>query len=85
MKNRILIHPAGIGLLCAFIRSASGQPRSGRMLSQFTTAEGCDALNLLTTGAGNTGLGWYSLFSDTDRQLQYRCWRWNADPQHWEF
>jgi hypothetical protein len=29
----------------------------------FTTAEGCNALSLLTTGAGNTGLGWYSLFS----------------------
>jgi len=28
----------------------------------FTTAEGCDALNFLTTGAGNTGLGWRSLF-----------------------
>ncbi|PYL08185.1 MAG: hypothetical protein DME33_07915 [Verrucomicrobia bacterium] len=31
----------------------------------FTTAEGCNALNFLTTGAGNTGLGWYALFSDT--------------------
>ena len=31
----------------------------------FTTAEGCDALSLLTTGAANTGLGWRSLFSDT--------------------
>ena len=31
----------------------------------FTTAEGCDALGLLTTGAGNTGLGWRSLFLDT--------------------
>src|SRR5215211_5624354 len=31
----------------------------------FTTAEGCDALNLLTTGAANTGLGWRSLFSDS--------------------
>ena len=29
----------------------------------FTTAEGCNALNFLTTGAGNTGVGWYSLFS----------------------
>jgi hypothetical protein len=29
----------------------------------FTTAEGCDALSLLTTGAANTGLGWRSLFS----------------------
>ena len=31
----------------------------------FTTAEGCDALNSLTTGAGNTALGWRSLFFDT--------------------
>jgi uncharacterized coiled-coil protein SlyX len=28
----------------------------------FTTAEGCDALNGLTTGAGNTGVGWRALF-----------------------
>src|SRR5262249_6939271 len=27
-----------------------------------TTAEGCDALSVLTTGAGNTALGWRSLF-----------------------
>ena len=30
----------------------------------FTTAEGCDALGSLTTGAGNTALGWRSLFLD---------------------
>src|SRR5437773_9524313 len=30
----------------------------------FTTAEGCDALNFLTAGAGNTGLGWRSLFAN---------------------
>ena len=30
----------------------------------FTTAGGCDTLSLLTTGAGNTGLGWRSLFLD---------------------
>jgi len=29
----------------------------------FTTAEGCDALKFLTTGVGNTGLGWRALFS----------------------
>src|SRR6476659_10556347 len=29
----------------------------------FTTAEGCLALQNLTTGAGNTGVGWRSLFS----------------------
>ena len=28
----------------------------------FTTAEGCKALQNLSTGAGNTGVGWYSLF-----------------------
>jgi hypothetical protein len=31
----------------------------------FTTAEGCNALHFLSTGAGNTGVGWYSLFLDT--------------------
>ncbi len=29
----------------------------------FTTAEGCNALAFLTTGAGNTGVGWHSLFA----------------------
>src|SRR4029450_9323443 len=32
----------------------------------FTTAEGANALKNLTTGAGNTALGWFSLFSNTD-------------------
>jgi hypothetical protein len=31
----------------------------------YTTAEGCNALNSLTTGIANTGLGWYALSSDT--------------------
>ena len=30
--------------------------------SNFTTAEGCNALQNLTAGAGNTGVGWFSLF-----------------------
>ena len=30
-----------------------------------TTAEGCNALAGLGAGAGNTGLGWYALFSDS--------------------
>jgi hypothetical protein len=32
----------------------------------YTTAEGCNALNSLTTGAGNTGLGWFALSTDID-------------------
>jgi hypothetical protein len=31
----------------------------------FTTAEGTEALNFLSTGAGNTGVGWRSLFLNT--------------------
>src|SRR5256885_9191141 len=31
----------------------------------FTTAEGCNALKFLTIGAGNTGVGWYSLYVNT--------------------
>ncbi|MGE5207911.1 MAG: choice-of-anchor J domain-containing protein [Alphaproteobacteria bacterium] len=33
--------------------------------SNFTTAEGCNALSLLISGAGNTALGWFSLSLDT--------------------
>ena len=32
----------------------------------FTTAEGCLALQKLTTGTGNIGVGWRSLFSVVD-------------------
>src|SRR6266702_562186 len=28
----------------------------------FTTAEGCNALQFLGAGAGNTGVGWYPLY-----------------------
>jgi hypothetical protein len=31
----------------------------------FTTAAGCDALLLNSTGTGNTGLGWRALFTDS--------------------
>ena len=32
----------------------------------YTTAEGCNALHGLASGLGNTGVGWYSLFSVDD-------------------
>ena len=32
----------------------------------YTTAEGCSALQFLGAGAGNTGIGWYSLYSVDD-------------------
>ena len=42
--------------------NAYGEPPADRCYPGFTTAEGCNALANLTTGAGNTGVGWYSLF-----------------------
>src|SRR5690349_21732271 len=32
----------------------------------YTTAEGTNTLQNLTTGVANTGLGWYALFTDSD-------------------
>lgn len=39
-----------------------GYPNPDGCYAAFTTAEGCNALALLGSGVGNTGLGWYSLF-----------------------
>src|SRR3954465_11792019 len=67
MKTRIqsiliaitLVFP---GLL---IKLQAVNPAPDGCYPNFTTAEGCDALSLLTTGTANTGLGWRSLFSDS--------------------
>src|SRR5437867_11424257 len=68
MKNRSTILMAILPVLTCFAllpgARALNPPPDG-CFPNFTTAEGCDALSLLTTGAGNTGLGWRSLFSDT--------------------
>ena len=47
----------------------------------FNTAEGQNALFNLTTGVGNTAVGWFSLWSNADGQLQHRCWRGDAPFQ----
>jgi trimeric autotransporter adhesin len=59
-----------LGMSVAFL-SAAGVgskvqavvPPSDGCYPAFTTAEGCNALSLLTTGAANTAIGWRSLFS----------------------
>jgi len=55
-------------LSVALTPKARGQlnPPPDGCYPNFTTAEGCDALNSLTSGSGNTGLGWEALFSDFD-------------------
>jgi Chaperone of endosialidase len=67
--QRTTILPVLIGLaLACFGLSPEIQavnPAPDGCYPNFTTAEGCDALSFLTTGAGNTGLGWRSLFLDT--------------------
>jgi hypothetical protein len=66
MENRRTIWMAILPVLTcfAFLPGAHGQlsPPPDGCSPNFTTAEGCDALSSLTTGAGNTALGWRSLF-----------------------
>jgi hypothetical protein len=68
MKNRSTILVAILPVLACFALLPGAQavsPPPDGCFPNFTTAEGCDALGLLTTGAGNTGLGWRALFADS--------------------
>ncbi|HEU0209470.1 MAG TPA: plastocyanin/azurin family copper-binding protein, partial [Candidatus Udaeobacter sp.] len=47
------------------IRTPTPSPTPDPCYPNYTTAEGCNALGSLSTGAGNTALGWQSLFVDT--------------------
>jgi hypothetical protein len=66
MKNRILIAflpvLACFGFLC---RAQAVTPAPDGCYPDYTTAEGCYALQNLTSGLANTGVGWYSLFANT--------------------
>ena len=59
----ILIPPLTYFLLSPISQAVSPPPDGG--YPNFTTAEGQNALQSLTTGPGNTALGWRSLFSDS--------------------
>jgi endosialidase-like protein len=65
MKNRnVTFTTILIALGCfALLQRAQGVlPAPDGCYPGYTTAEGCRALNFLTTGAGNTGVGWHSLY-----------------------
>ena len=51
-------------LLCFgfFPKAQAVVPPPDGCYPNFTTAEGCKALQSLTTGSANTAIGWYSLF-----------------------
>ena len=66
MKLQNLTHML-IGILCIGLlptAQAVVPPPDGGYPG-FTTAEGTKALQNLTSGVANTGVGWYSLFTDT--------------------
>ena len=52
----------GLGCLIFLPRMQAIDPPPDGCYANLTTAEGCNALQNLTAGAGNTGVGWYSLF-----------------------
>jgi hypothetical protein len=65
MQNRHIMFGA-IFCALAFLPGVQAvNPTPDGCYPNFTTAEGCNALKSLTTGAANTGVGWYSLFSTT--------------------
>ena len=67
MKLEYLIHTV-IVVVCLGLwplpNTFGVSPAPDGCYPNFTTAEGCNALNFLTSGAGNTGVGWRSLFSN---------------------
>jgi hypothetical protein len=73
MKNRssieifatILSVLACFALLPQMLAAPDVAPPPDGCYPGFTTAEGCNALAALTTGAGNPGLGWHSLHAVT--------------------
>jgi uncharacterized coiled-coil protein SlyX len=65
MQNRHIIFGAILGALAFLPGAQAVNPAPDGCYPNFTTAEGCNALGSLTTGAGNTGVGWFSLFSNT--------------------
>ena len=61
MQNRHIIFGALFSALAFLPEVQAVFPPPDGCYPNFNTAEGCNALDSLTTGAGNTGLGWYSL------------------------
>jgi hypothetical protein len=65
MKTPIRLFLAILCLSAAGLKIQAVSPPPDGCYNNFTTAEGCDALNSVTSGTGNTAVGWRSLFLDT--------------------
>ena len=65
MKNRnitLTIILSVLGCIVFLPQMQAVSPAPDGCYPNYTTAEGCNALNFLTTGAGNTGVGWIAVF-----------------------
>src|SRR6266513_1902368 len=65
MKNQTITFTAillTLGCFAFLSQMQAVSPPPDGCYSGFTTAEGCNALQNLTSGVGNTGVGWRSLF-----------------------
>jgi hypothetical protein len=60
--NRFTAILLGAGCLAFLPQVQALTPPADGCYPNFTTAEGCNALQNLTSGAGNTAVGWYALF-----------------------
>jgi hypothetical protein len=71
LKQITSLFLVAFGLACFCLspaaRAVSPPPDGG--YAGFNTAEGQNALSALTTGEGNTGVGWYSLFTGATNNL----------------
>ena len=93
MQNRHIIFGAILSALAFLPGAQAVNPPPDGCYPNLITAEGCNAFNALTTGAANTGVGWFSLYFNTtaslntgigagalgpkQRRLQYGRWRWS--------
>jgi hypothetical protein len=60
--HKIMFTVLAVGFFAFLSQMQAVTPAPDGCYSNFTTAEGCNALKNLTSGAGNTGLGWFALF-----------------------
>src|SRR6476620_8828974 len=61
-KQRVLTTLTFLFLAALGQKAQAVSPAPDGCYPGFTTAEGCKALQFLGAGAGNTGVGWYSLY-----------------------
>jgi hypothetical protein len=66
LRLGFLLIPLTLGCLALSPTARAVTPAPDGCPPNFTTAKGCDALYDLTTGVGNTGLGWRALRENTD-------------------